>query len=77
MSLDRRIQAQVNRLKKMGKALSSLAALCSGITYLLPHDETIYWLSSNGKQGTYVLSAFFLFLGLYCLRAIWRRRNFF
>lgn len=76
MSLEKRVQEQISRLRKMGWTLLGLAVLSSGITYFLPHDETNYWLSYDGKQGMYVLSAFFFFLGLYCLGAIWRRRSF-
>jgi hypothetical protein len=60
----------------MGWAFVGLALTVTGITYFLPNNEAIYWLSADGKQGFYVLSAFFFFLGLYCLGAIWRRRNF-
>lgn len=75
MSLEKRVQEQQIRLRKMGWSLLSLATLCSAIVYYLPQDETNYWLSSTGKQGFYVLSLFFIFLGLYCLGAIWRRRH--
>lgn len=76
MSFEKRVQEQQTRLRTMGWSLLSLAALCSSITYYLPYDETNYWLSSTGKQGFYVLSLFFIFLGLYCLGALWRRRHF-
>ncbi len=76
IGLEKRVKEQLNRLKKMGWILIGLAATFSGSAYILPHDETSYWLSSAGKEGFYVLSTFFFFLGLYCLGAIWRRRNF-
>lgn len=76
MSLDKRIQEQTHRLKTMGWTLLGLAAFFSGLAELLPHDESIYWLSDNGKEGIYVLSALFVFLGFYCLGAIWRRGPF-
>ena len=76
MSLEKRVQEQTARLRKMGWSLLTMAVLCSGTTYFLPNDETTYWLSSTGKEGMYVLSAFFVFLGFYCLGAIWRRRSF-
>lgn len=67
---------QLDRLRIMGWTFLGLAATASLITYLLPSDESNYWLSIDGKQGFYVLSGLFVFLGLYCLGAIWRRRNF-
>jgi hypothetical protein len=76
MNLEKRLQEQLHRLKKMGWTLLGLAAVFSGITYFLPHHENIYWLSTEGKEGCYVLSALFIFLGFYCLGAVWRRRNF-
>jgi Na+/proline symporter len=76
MSLERQRREQIDRLRKMGWTFLGLAAFISGVVYFLPRNETIYWLSANGKEGFYVLSAFFVFLGLYCLGAIWRRRNF-
>ncbi len=76
MSLEKRVQEQADRLTRMGKVLLGLAIICSGTAYLLPHDESNYWLSANGKEGMYVLSMLFVFLGLYCLGAVWRRRSF-
>jgi hypothetical protein len=76
MSLEKRVLEQTLRLKRMGWAFLFLAALCSGVTYFLPDDEAIYWLSATGKEGIYVLSTLFVFLGFYCLGAIWRRRSF-
>ncbi len=76
MSLEKRVQEQLSRLKKTGWAFLILATVFSGTAFLLPTNEMNYWLSSNGKEGFYVLSAFFVFLGLYCFGAIWRRRHF-
>lgn len=76
MDLEKRRREQFIRLKKMGWSLLVLAIAVSGIVYLLPYDESNYWLSREGKEGFYVLSAFFIFLGLYCLGAVWRRQNF-
>jgi hypothetical protein len=66
---------QLNRLKRMGWTFLGLAAATAAV-YFLPNDESNYWLSSSGKEGFYIFSAFFVSLGLYCLGAIWRRRNF-
>lgn len=77
MNLEQRMQEEVARLKRMGWCLLGLAALTIGTTYFLPTDENNYWVSSEGKQGFYVLSVLFIFLGLYCLGAVWRRRHFF
>jgi predicted MFS family arabinose efflux permease len=70
---EKRQQAQ--QLKKMGWTFIVMAALVVAVTYLLPELESNYWLSASGKKGFYVLSALFAFLGLYCLGAIWRRKN--
>lgn len=72
-----RSKEELRRLRKMGWAFLILAIATSGASYASPDNESIYWLSSDGKEGFYVLSAFFAFLGLYCLGAIWRRRNYF
>ncbi|MFI0435395.1 MAG: hypothetical protein ACH350_06690 [Parachlamydiaceae bacterium] len=71
-----RIEAQLTRLKRMGSTLIAFAIATSFIIYFLPNSEANYWLSKEGKQGFYVLSAFFFFLGFYCLGAIWRRKHF-
>lgn len=76
MNIKNRVQEQVTRLKKMGGTFLALAALFAGTTYFLPADQTTYWLSVEGKEGFYVLSTFFVFLGLYCFGAVWRRQNF-
>jgi len=68
--------AHLARLKRMGIVLIALAFFFSLGVYLLPTDESNYWFSSNNKEGVYVLSAFFCFLGFYCLGAIWRKRHF-
>ena len=60
----------------MGWTFIVLAAITCAIVYLLPNNQTNYWLSHDGKQGFYVLSAFLAFLGLYCLGAIWRKKHF-
>ena len=75
MTVEKQQMEQLNRLKRMGWAFFGLAA-AAALTYFLPDDESNYWLSSGGKEGFYVLSALFVFLGLYCLGAVWRRRNF-
>ena len=67
---------QVKRLKTMGLFFILFGLVCSGITFFLPHDETLYLLSSAGKEGTYVLSSFFFFLGFYCWGAVWRKKHF-
>ena len=72
-----RDKQEILRLKKMGWAFLILAIVTTGTAYALPDNQSIYWLSADGKQGFYVLSAFFAFLGFYCLGAIWRRRNYF
>lgn len=74
--MEKRIEEQLSRLKRMGCTFIAFAIFVSGLTYFLPYDEKNYWLSFDGKQGFYVLSALFFFLGLYCLGAIWRRRHF-
>jgi hypothetical protein len=66
----------------MGMAFIGLAFAWIGIAYLTPHTYltigqwTLPWLSPSHKEGVYALSALFLFLGLYCLGATWRRRHF-
>lgn len=74
--MEKRLEEHRSRLKKMGWTFIAFAIVVSGITYLIPNNETIYWLSHDGKQGFYVLSSLFFFLGFYCLGAIWRGRNF-
>lgn len=76
MTVNRRTVEELARLKKMGWALLTFALATTAVVYCLPDNDSIYWLSSDGKEGFYVLSAFFAFLGLYCLGAIWRRRHF-
>ena len=76
MSLEQLRKAHLFRLKKMGISLIGLAVCFSLLAYFLPTDETNYWLSSDNKEGVYVLSTFFCFLGIYCLGAIWRKRTF-
>ncbi len=76
MSLEKRVKAQVNRLRKMAWSFLILAAVISGSVYLLPANETSYWLSIKGKEGFYILSSLFFFFGFYCFGAIWRRQNF-
>jgi hypothetical protein len=71
-----RVKEQIRELKRYGITLLGLAASLTLVSYILPHDETHYWLSHEGKRGMYVLSAFFVFLGFYCLGAVWRRKNF-
>ncbi len=67
---------ELKRIKKMGLVFLGMAAAGAAAAYFLPADETNYWLSASGKEGFYVLSSLFFFLGLYCLGSIWRRRNF-
>lgn len=76
MGHEKRIQEQSHRLKQMGCVFLLLAAIVVITTYFLPNHEGNYWLSANGKKGFYVLSGFFVFLGFYCLGAIWRRKSF-
>lgn len=76
MTLEKRIQEELSRLKKMGWVFLIIAIVVSLGTYLLPDNQSIYWLSTDGKKGFYVLSAFFIFLGFYCWGAIWRKRTF-
>lgn len=76
MTSEKLLREQLSRLRKMGWAFLGLAAAASVTAYFLPHNESNYWLSSSGKEGFYVLSLLFVLLGLYCLGAIWRRRNF-
>lgn len=73
---DKRVKEHLERLKRMGVGFFCLAVLFSLTAYLLPNDETIYWLSSRNKEGIYALSALFVFFGLYCLGARWRKRHF-
>lgn len=76
MSLEKRIEEEALRLKTMGWAFLLLAAFACSFVYLLPDSDAFYLLSVEGKKGFYVLSAFFGFLGVYCLGAVWRRRNY-
>ncbi len=77
MQPEKRMQEQAGRLKFMGWIFIGLALFCSTCAYFIPTNEAIFLLSSRNKEGVYVLSGFFFFLGLYCLGAIWRRRHFF
>ena len=63
-------------LKRMGWTFIALGALTSAIIFFMPSISTNYWLSPEGKQGFYVLSGFLVFLGLYCLGAIWRKKHY-
>jgi hypothetical protein len=76
MSFEKYTREHIRRLRTMGLVFILLGTLCSATTYYLPLNETTYWLSREGKEGFYVLSAFFCFLGLYCLGSIWRKRHF-
>lgn len=76
MTLQKRVQEQLNRLKKMGWAFLIIAITASAAAYFLPDNPSNYWLSANGKKGFYVLSTFFAFLGFYCWGAVWRKRTF-
>ena len=76
MGLEKRVKEQVDRLRRMAWSFLILAAVISGSVYLLPTNEATYWLSINGKEGFYILSALFVFFGIYCFGAIWRRRHF-
>lgn len=76
MDIEKRLREESGRLRKMGWNFLGLATLFSTIAYFSPDDETSYWLSVDGKEGFYVLSAFLVFLGFYCFGAIWRRQNF-
>ncbi len=67
---------QLVQLKKMGFTLFFLAFCFGLINYFLPNDETNYWLSSSGKEGTYTLCALSAFFGLYCFGATWRKNHF-
>lgn len=73
---EHRAREHLSRLRTMGIGFIILAIVFSLTVYILPTDESNYWLSSINKEGVYVISAFFAFLGLYCLGALWRRRNF-
>lgn len=77
MSFEVQNKQQQTDLKKMGWCLILFALFVSTIAYFLPSEQTVYWLSSTGKQGFYVLSGLFVFLGLYCFGAVWRRSRFF
>ncbi len=76
MTINERTREEIIRLKKMGWAFLILAIVTTAVAFALPVNETNYWLSSDGKKGFYVLSAFFAFLGLFCLGSIWRRDQF-
>lgn len=76
MTIEKRVKEEISRLKKMGYTLLGLASFVILLTYLSPLDETNYWFSRNGKDGFYILSSLFIFLGLYCLGAVWRRKHF-
>jgi uncharacterized membrane protein YgdD (TMEM256/DUF423 family) len=76
MRLNQQKKDLISRLQIMGWALLALAVMFSGTIYILPINESIYWLSSSGKEGVYVLSAFFVFLAFYCFGAILRRPHF-
>lgn len=77
MNFETRTAQEIRQLKRGGCAFIFFAILCSVTVFFLPLDESIYWFSTDGKLGFYVLSAFFVFLGLYCLGATWRRKNFY
>jgi uncharacterized membrane protein len=66
----------VKRLKVMGWALISIAAVISLTAFLIPTSEMNFWISAKGKEGFYALSGLFAFFGLYCLGATWRRQHF-
>lgn len=66
----------IRQLKTMGWALIGLAAAFTLLAYLTPTNETSYWFSSRNKEGIYAISSLFVFLGIYCLGAVWRRKYF-
>lgn len=70
MNLDHKKIEHIKRLKKLGWTFILLGLFCSIVIYFLPNDQTNYWLSHDGKQGFYVISILFGFLGIYCLKAI-------
>jgi|GEM_PF-3899480 len=76
MKLEKQTKEHFMRVKRMGTILFSLAFFFSLLAYLLPTDESVFWLSTSNKEGVYVLSAFFCFLGLYCWGGVWRGKNF-
>lgn len=77
MNFKRITEARLKRFAIMGWFMILFAAVCSFSAYFSPSNESNYWLSREGKEGFYVLSLLFVFLGCYCLGAIWRERRYF
>lgn len=72
---------KAQNILRMGWMLVGMALTFSTLTFLTPtstigEEGLLHWLSAEQKTGVYAVSALFLFLGLYCLGGVWRKRNF-
>lgn len=69
---------RMKRLQKMGSFFIALAFLFSLSALLTPTasftDLHTLWLSAEQKEGVYVMSTLFFFLGIYCFGGIWRKQ---